>query len=494
MRAANLDTRLFINNKFVPGKAGKTFKIYNPVDETEICDVHEALAEDVDFAVKIAQDAFPAWSNTNAFERARPLAKLSQLILRDSRQLAELDALAMGKPVKLLEKMDVPACASIFSYFAGAAYHVLGESSLNSANYLNISVRQPFGVVGLIIPWNVPMIMFAMKVAPAAICGNTIVLKASEKAPLTSLKLAALIKEAGFPPGVINIVNGFGAPTGQAIAEHMDIRKVAFTGSVATGRKIMKMAADSNLKNVTLELGGKTPAIIFEDADILKAARASHFSINHNSGQHCQANSRILVHASVADEFIAELKRLMSSVKLGDPFDPETFQGPQADQAQLTHILRLIEAGKKDGTLVNGGKRHNKTGAFVEPTIFKNVPMTSPIYKEEVFGPVVIVNTFEDEEEALREANGTEYGLFSSVYTKDFNRAIAFAKKIEAGAVGINCAVPLRALDMPVGGWKQSGVGRELAVHGLNNFTELKTIFMNYGNDESGLAFNWHST
>ncbi|KAG0650381.1 Aldehyde dehydrogenase [Hyphodiscus hymeniophilus] len=449
----------------------------------EICQVHEALAEDVDLAVQASQNAFLAWSNIDAFQRAIPMAKLAQLILRDAQELAELDALAMGKPVELLKKMDVPAAASIFSYYAGTAYHVLGESSLNNANFLNISVRQPFGVVGLIIPWNVPLIMFAMKVAPAVICGNAVVVKASEKAPLSSLKLGSLIREAGFPPGVINVVNGFGAPTGQAIAEHMKVRKIAFTGSVSTGRKIMRMAADSNLKNVTLELGGKSPAIIFEDADIGQAARA---------GQHCQANSRVLVHESIAKEYLTELKDLVSRVSLGDPFTKSTFQGPQVDQVQLQHILRLIEAGKKDGTLFHGGKRHGTQGSFIEPTIFLNVPTSSPIYQEEVFGPVLIVNTFTSEEDALTEANSTDFGLFSSIYTRDFQRAISMAKRLESGAVGVNCSVPLRALDMPVGGWKQSGVGRELAMHGLNNFTELKTIFMKYGDDSKALAYNWH--
>ncbi|KAH8817431.1 aldehyde dehydrogenase domain-containing protein [Xylogone sp. PMI_703] len=489
----SLETRLFINNEFVPGKAGKTFPLYSPVNDQKVCDIHEALAEDIDIAVQAAQKAFPAWSDLDAFQRAIPMAKLAQLILRDAEELSQLDALAMGKPVELLKKMDVPGCASIFNYYAGCAYHVLGESSLNSANFLNVSVRQPYGVVGLIIPWNVPMLMFAFKVAPATICGNTVVLKASEKAPLSSLKLAALVKEAGFPPGVINIVNGFGSPTGQAIAEHMKIRKIAFTGSVMTGRRIMKMAADSNLKNVTLELGGKSPAIIFEDADITQAARETHYSINHNSGQHCQANSRILVHESIAEEYVTQLKNLMSKVTIGDPFEKSTFQGPQVDQKQLEHILRLIEVGKKDGTLIHGGNRSGVAGAFVEPTIFMNVPTTSPIYQEEVFGPVVVVNTFKTEEDVLEEANGTDFGLFSSIYTKDFHRAIWVAKRLESGAVGVNCSVPMRALDMPVGGWKQSGVGRELAVHGLNNFTELKTIFLKYGdNQKNGLAYNWH--
>lgn len=238
------------------------------------------------------------------------------------------------------------------------------------------------------------------------------VLKSSEKAPLSSLKLAALIKEAGFPPGVVNIVNGFGDPTGSALALHMKIRKISFTGSVATGRKILKMAADSNLKNVSLELGGKTAAVIFDDANLEAAARYTHFAINHNSGQHCQANSRVLVHESVADAYISRLKALMQQVTIGDPSQATTFQGPQVDEKQLAHIQRLVDAGKKDGMLVYGGKRVGEKGVFIEPTILRNIPMSSPAYQEEIFGPVVIVNTFKTQEDVLAEANGTDYGLF----------------------------------------------------------------------------------
>ncbi|KAL3448202.1 aldehyde dehydrogenase domain-containing protein [Aspergillus insuetus] len=488
--ASDYETRLFINNEFVAGKAGKHFPVYNPANDETVCNVHEALEEDVDRAVEAAQAAFPNWSSLGANERAAYLTRLAQLIARDAQELAELEAQTMGK--LLLKRMDIPACISVFNYYAGCAYHVLGESSLNSAHSLNISVRQPYGVVGLIIPWNASMIMFAFKVAPALICGNTVVLKPSEKAPLSSLKLAALTREAGFPPGVFNVVNGFGAPTGSAMALHSRIRKISFTGSVATGKAILKMAADSNLKNVSLELGGKSPAIIFPDADLTVAARFTHYSINHNSGQHCQANSRVLVHKSVAPQFIEELKTLMSQVRLGDPSDPNTFQGPQSDGKQLDHILRLIDVGKRDGTLVCGGNRYGNKGNYVEPTILSNVPQHSEAYKKEIFGPVVIVNTFEDESEALAEANATEFGLFSSVYTKDFERALRFAKRLEAGAVGINCSVPVRALDMPLGGWKQSGTGRELALHGLNLYTELKTIFLKYGQDDSSLALRWH--
>jgi aldehyde dehydrogenase (NAD+) len=256
------------------------------------------------------------------------------------------------------------------------------------------------------------MIMFSFKVAPALICGNTVVLKSSEKAPLSSLKLAALIREAGFPPGVVNVVSGFGDPTGSALGLHMKVRKISFTGSVATGRKILKMAADSNLKNVSLELGGKSPAIIFEDADLEAAARYTHFAINHNSGQHCQANSRVLVQESVADRYINMLKGLMENVSIGDPSKTTTFQGPQVDMKQVVHIQRLIEEGKKDGTLVYGGNQLGTVGAFVEPTILKNVPITSAAYMEEIFGPVVIVNTFTEERDVLAEANCTDFGLF----------------------------------------------------------------------------------
>jgi aldehyde dehydrogenase (NAD+) len=256
------------------------------------------------------------------------------------------------------------------------------------------------------------MIMFAFKVAPALICGNTVVLKSSEKAPLSALKLAALMKEAGLPRGVLNVLSGFGDPTGTALGMHMRIRKISFTGSVATGRKILRMAADSNLKNVSLELGGKSPAIIFEDADLEAAARYTHYSINHNSGQHCQANSRVLIQESVAEKYIEIVKRLMAKVKVGDPLEKETFQGPQSDGKQLTNILRLVEIGSKDGKLAYGGQRSGEKGNFIEPTILRDVPTSSSAYQEEIFGPVVIVNTFRDEETVLKEANCTDFGLF----------------------------------------------------------------------------------
>lgn len=358
------------------------------------------------------------------------------------------------------------------------------------------------------------MIMFAFKVAPALICGNTVVLKSSEKAPLSSLKLSALMREAGVPAGVVNVVSGFGAPTGMAISLHMKIRKISFTGSVATGRKILKMAADSNLKQVSLELGGKSPALIFADADVDAAARYTHFAINHNSGQHCQANSRVLVHESIVNQYLDKLKALMSKVCLGNPADTTTFQGPQVDTMQLKNIQRLIAIGKEDGTLVYGGNSPDMKGSFIQPTILLNVPQTSAAYREEIFGPVVIVNTFRTEAEALSEANNIEFGLFcklsnpqrhltdfgcandfstASVYTQDFERALRVSKALEAGAVGINCSVPVRAVDMAVGGWKQSGTGRELGLHGLNLYTELKTIFMKFGLDRTTLANDWHS-
>lgn len=263
--------------------------------------------------------------------------------------------------------------------------------------------------------------MFAFKVAPALICGNTVVLKPSEKAPLSSLKLATLIKEAGFPPGVVNVLNGFGDTTGSAIAQHMKIRKISFTGSVATGRKILKMAADSNLKNVSLELGGKSAAIVFDDADIEVAARYTHFAINHNSGQHCQANSRVLVHESVVNVYLDRLKALIRQVTVGDPALPDTFQGPQVDRKQLAHIQRLVNEGKSGGTLVFGGTRIGDKGSLITPTILKDVPIHSAAYQEEIFGPVVIVNTFKTEEDVLAEANCTDFGLFceSTVYVRE---------------------------------------------------------------------------
>lgn len=364
-------------------------------------------------------------------------------------------------------------------YFASKALDVQGDTSLNTANFVNMTWRQPFGVCGAIIPWNVPLTSLIQKVGPALAAGNTIVLKSSERSPLSCLAVGRLAAEVGLPKGVLNILSGYGTPCGEAIAKHMDIRKISFTGSVIAGRAIKKAAAESNLKNVTLELGGKSPLVIFEDADLVKAVPAAAFSILCNSGQACIASSRVYVHADIADNFIKELKTAMAAFTAGDACEAGTKRGPQADKVQFDRVMSYLTHAKETGLdLALGGNRQGTTGYFIEPTMLVNVPEDSKMMTDEIFGPVLCVNTFTDEEDVMKRANDTEFGLYASVYTKDISRALRIAKQLEAGSVGVNCTSPTLALDMPFGGFKQSGDGRELSKYATDYWTELKSVFI----------------
>ncbi|KAF7448493.1 PutA NAD-dependent aldehyde dehydrogenase [Pyrenophora tritici-repentis] len=348
-----------------------------------------------------------------------------------------------------------------------------------------MTLRQPYGVVAAIIPWNVPLYFMAAKLAPALITGNTTVLKSSEKAPLTSAKVAALVQQAGFPPGVINIITGFGNVSGSILSSHMDVRALSFTGSSRTGRIIQAAAAKSNLKQVYLELGGKSPAIVFEDADIEKAVKDTAHSVQWNSGQVCMANSRVYVQDTIADRYIELFKqRFENDTKMGDPLDAGESgvnHGPQADEAQHKTIIQYLESGKQSGgeLITGGGAPSDRQGYYIQPTIFKNTPEDAKIMKEEIFGPVVSINVFKSEDEVLAKANATEFGLYASVFTKDIDRAMRFAKALEAGTVGINCTSPVTAVDMPFGGYKSSGSGREgEPLYSLDNFLETKTVLI----------------
>lgn len=365
-------------------------------------------------------------------------------------------------------------------YFAGKASDAQGDTSLNTPGFVNLVFRQPYGVCGAITPWNAPVLMVTQKLGPALITGNTIVLKTSEKAPLSPLIVAQCCQEIGLPKGVFNILSGFGQPCGEAIARHMDIRKLSFTGSTNTGRAIKKAAAESNLKNVTLELGGKSPLIIFDDADIEKAATASAFSILINSGQACVASSRVFVHSKIADKFTGALKGALNALGTSDdPLATGTLRGPQVDKLQFQRILEFMNGAKEEGLeIVTGGDRERDTGYFIQPTIIKNAPEDSKVFKEEIFGPVLCLNVFDDEEKVLQSANNTEFGLYASVFTKDISRALRISKKFEAGTVGINCSSPMSALDMPFGGWKQSGEGCENSKYATDHWTELKSVLI----------------
>lgn len=389
----------------------------------------------------------------------------------------------MGRPVG--QYFDAFASAGNFDHYAEAWPHIQGQSSLNTPGYVTLTWRQPVGVVAAIIPWNVPLLFLSSKSAPALIAGNTVVLKSSEKAPLTSARVAELVIEAGFPPGVFNILSGHGLPSGAVLARHMDVRALSFTGSGRTGRLIQEMAAQTNLKKVTLELGGKSPALIFADADMDKAVEETVNSIQWNSGQVCMANSRIYVEASAAPAFKEAFARRFQAVTAGNPLDKSVNHGPQADEVQYKSVLAYIEEGKVSGgqlTLGGNGTVDKTGGFFVEPTVFVDTPETARIVKEEIFGPVVLINTFASEEEAVTRANDTEYGLYASVYTKDVDRALRIAKALESGYVGVNCTSPATGRDLPFGGYKMSGQGREGWLHSLDHFLETKSVIIKVAN------------
>ncbi|KAL1982077.1 hypothetical protein VTN96DRAFT_1790 [Rasamsonia emersonii] len=478
MTPEGIEPRLLINGKLVEASDKKTFPLYNPTTREKIADVPEASEEDTNAAVAAAKAAFPSWSALSPIQRGQCFKKLADLIREAHDELAYLEAISMGQPVSRYH--DSYWAAAEFDYYSEAWLRPQGTTSLHTPGFVNMTFRQPYGVVAAIIPWNFPLGFFAKKTAPALMAGNTVVLKSSEKAPLTSAKVATLVEKAGFPPGVLNIISGHGPLSGAILSSHMDVRVVTFTGSVRTGRQIQMAAAKSNLKNVLLELGGKTPAVIFEDADLKKASEETRFSIQYNSGQVCMANSRIYVQESIADRFISLFKEKFAAVRAGDPTNKDTNHGPLADEAQYTTVTNYIEEGKKTGTLLhggNGGLQH-LNGYFVEPTIFTNTPENARIVKEEIFGPVVVINTFKSEEEVIQKANDSEYGLYASVYTKNLDRAMRMAKAFEAGTVSINCASPSLAPDMPFGGYKASGIGREGWICGLDNYLETKTVLM----------------
>ncbi|OXU22283.1 hypothetical protein TSAR_006021 [Trichomalopsis sarcophagae] len=471
-------TKLFINNEFVDAASGKTFPTINPSTGTVITHVSEGDKADVDKAVAAAKKAFARnspWRTMDASARAKLMHKLADLMERDIDYLASIETLDNGKTFAD-SKGDISASIECLRYYAGWCDKIHGQTIPADGGFFSMTRKEPVGVVGQIIPWNYPIMMTAWKWGPALAAGCTIVLKPAEQTPLSALCLAALTKEAGFPAGVINVVNGFGPTAGAAIAEHFDIRKVAFTGSTEIGHLIMQAAGRTNLKRVSLELGGKSPLIVCEDADIKEAADIAHHALFDNHGQSCCAGSRTFVHAKVYDQFVKEAKELATKRKVGDPFSDGTDQGPQIDQDMYDKVMGLIESGKQEGaTLVTGGKRVGNAGYFIEPTVFGNVTDEMKIAKEEIFGPVQSIFKFNDIEEAIERANKTSYGLAAGIITKDIDKALAFAKAVDAGSIWIN-GYDLLTAHTPFGGFKMSGIGRELGEEGLHEYLEVKTI------------------
>ncbi|KAJ5586950.1 uncharacterized protein N7459_002715 [Penicillium hispanicum] len=478
-----IETRLFINNEvsisllFRNSSSNKTFDVIYPYTKEVIAHVQEADVKDVDDAVAAASAAFPAWRDLGVDKRGAYLRKIADLLLEANDELARLETLSTGRPVS--QYIDAVMSADMFRYFADGAWNIQGTASTNTPGILSMTVKEPYGVAGLIIPWNFPLMNFSAKMAPALAAGNTVVLKSSEKAPLTSLYAASLFAKAGFPPGVVNVLSGFGTPTGAALAEHMSVRCISFTGSSLTGQKIHAAAAKSNLKHVHSELGGKSPAIVFDDADLESAAAQTQFSIKLNMGQLCAATSRVYVQDTVADKFIELYRAMLPAVQMGDPLDPKTSHGPQIDAAQYARVKGYLDIGEKDGRLTTGGDGGD--GYFVKPTIFENVPQDSRLVQEEVFGPVVVINTFSTEAEGIQKANDSEFGLYASIFTKDLDRAVRVSQAVESGTVCVNCTSPTNTKDAAVGGYKMSGNGREGFLFSIDSFLQTKTILIKAG-------------
>jgi aldehyde dehydrogenase (NAD+) len=471
-------TNLLINNRWVPSESGRTFATINPSTGEEICQVAEADKADVDKAVKAARAAFEQgpWKKMRASERGRLLNRLADLIEKDSETLARLETLDNGKPLHVAKAVDVAKTIACYRYFAGWADKVQGKTIPIDGDFFCYTRHEPIGVVGQIIPWNYPMLMQAWKLAPALATGNTVVMKPADHTPLSALRIGELILEAGFPEGVVNLLPGFGPTAGAAIASHMDIDKVAFTGSTEVGRLIMEAAAKSNLKRITLELGGKSPNIIFEDTDLDEAVEGAHMGLFVNQGQSCCAGSRVFVEEKIYDAFVEKSVARARKRRVGDPLDPRTDQGPQVSQSQFDRVLGYIESGQRDGaTLACGGDRVGDRGYFIQPTVFSDVRDEMQIAREEIFGPVMSVIPFKDVDEVVERANRTSYGLAAGVWTRDIKKAHAVANAVRAGTVWVNCyhVLDTRA---PFGGFKQSGIGRELGEYGLQQYTEVKTV------------------
>jgi aldehyde dehydrogenase (NAD+) len=470
-------TQCFIGGEWVPAASGKTFETINPATEEVIAQVAEGDAKDVDAAVKAARKALEQgpWGKMDARDRGKLMYRLADLIESEAAELAALETLDNGKPIRDSKGADLPLTVDCLRYYAGFADKLTGQTIPIRGNYFCYTRREPVGVAGQIIPWNFPMLMVAWKWGPALAAGCTIVMKPAEQTPLTCLRMARLAQKAGIPDGVINVVPGYGPTAGAAVVKHPGVDKVAFTGEHRTAQIIMRDASET-LKRLTFELGGKSPNIVFADADLDAAAIGSHFGLYFNQGQCCCAGSRLFVQEKVYDQFIDKLVGLNQNRKMGNPFDPETEQGPQVDQAQFDKIMHYIDVGKSQGAqCLTGGQRWGDKGYFIEPTLFTDVRDDMDIAREEIFGPVLSVLKFKDVDEIARRANDTFFGLAAAVWTRDISKAHRLAHAIKAGTVWVNCYDVFDAA-APFGGFKMSGLGRELGEKGLDAYTESKTV------------------
>ncbi|RJE22482.1 Aldehyde dehydrogenase [Aspergillus sclerotialis] len=495
---------LFIENEWRSSSKGERIVTVNPADEKEICAVHGAGSKDVDMAVQAARRAFIGeWRDMDSSARGNLLQTLADLVEQHADVLATIDAWDNGKSYHAARNEDIVGAVALLRYYAGWADKLHGTAIDPNPDKLAYVLREPVGVCGAIIPWNFPLVNLVIKIAPALAAGNTIVVKAAEQTPLSALYFASLVKKAGLPPGVVNVLNGLGRETGSAIAAHPEVDQISFTGSTPTGKQIMKTAAGT-LKRVIMETGGKSPLLVFPDADLEQAVRWGHRGIMSNQGQVCSGTSRIFIHADIYDRFVnlfaAEVDRVS---KIGDPFQLDTFQGPQVTREQFNRVLTYIETGKREGAkLVCGGTAYKNTqgrGLYIAPTVFTDVTDDMAIAQEEVFGPFVVVSPFREEGEVIERANNTIFGLGAAIFTQDISRALRISKKIQSGSESAlthalsnsaNAVLPAAIwinssnnddVRVPFGGYKQSGFGREMGEEGIHAYTITKSVHINLG-------------
>jgi acyl-CoA reductase-like NAD-dependent aldehyde dehydrogenase len=482
LKHANLNPRkLLIDGQWVDAQSGKTYRPINPATAEPLCEVAQADVADIDLAVKAARKAFDEgpWPKMNGGERGRILYKLSELMYARADEIAELETIDAGKPISESRNIDVPIAAEVIQYYAGWASKITGETLPPRGASFLYTLCEPVGVVGAIVPWNFPLLLAMWKVGPALATGCTMVLKPSETTPLSVLKIGELALEAGVPPGVLNVTPGPGRSAGNALVEHAGVDKIAFTGSTAVGQDIMRRAAGT-VKRLTLELGGKSPNVVFADADLEAAARGAVAGIFYNKGEVCAAGSRIVVERKVAGELVERIQARAQKLTQGDTLDPKTRLGPQISEGQLKSVLSFVAKGKEEGAkLVMGGERNTAAGPgyFLKPTLFADATNEMAIAQEEIFGPVAAVIPFDDVEQALRVANGVRYGLAAGIWTSDIKKAHRVARALKAGTVWIN-TYNLYDPGASFGGYKQSGFGRELGSAALQNYTELKTVWV----------------